>query len=91
MLNTSENQASVQITVYFEDRDPLHCEAVIVPGQRTKHIRTSSLQQAGEFIPNNVPYAMTVQSNIPVIIQYSRLDATQAANALMTTMGYPIL
>jgi hypothetical protein len=90
VLNAGSEQASIRITVYFEDRDPLVCEAVDVAGRRTKHIRTSSLQQAGEHIPKGVPYAMAVESDVPVIIQYSRLDATQSANALMTTLGYPI-
>ena len=91
VLNTGSEQANIQISIFFEDRDPLVCEAVCVPGRRTKHIRTSSLHQNGDYIPKGVPYAMTVLSDIPVIIQYSRLDATQSANALMTTLGYPIL
>jgi hypothetical protein len=90
VLNTGDEGADIRITVFFEDRDPLVCEAVPVSGRRTLHICTASLHQMGERIPKGVPYAMTVESNIPVIIQYSRLDATQSANALMTTLGYPI-
>ena len=30
------------------------------------------------------------RSDIPVVVQYSRLDATQAENALMSVMAFPV-
>lgn len=90
VLNCYEQDADLTMTVYYEDRDPLENIKVTVPARRTLHIRTSSLQAHGESIPVGVPYAMEVESNVPVIVQYSRLDATQPANALMTSLGYPI-
>jgi hypothetical protein len=90
VLNCSDKDANLLITVYFEDRDPIERIPAVVPGRRTKHIRTSSLQSNGESIPKGVPYAMEVESDIPIIVQYSRLDSTQAENALMSTMAYPI-
>lgn len=90
VLNCGEQAATVFVTVYFEDRDPIERIEVAVPGRRTKHIRTSSLSKDGESIPKGVPYAMEVESDVPIVVQYSRLDATQAENSLMTTMGYPI-
>jgi len=61
----------------------------VVPPRRTKHIRTSSLSKDGQSIPAGVPYAIEVVSDVPVIVQYSRLDSTQAENALMSVMAYP--
>lgn len=90
VLNTTLEDAELTITIFFEDRDPLEHIKAIVPARRTKHIRTSSLQQAEKAIPIAVPYAIEVVSTVPVIVQYSRLDATQAENALMTTMAYPL-
>ncbi|CAG7617620.1 sensory rhodopsin transducer [Paenibacillus allorhizosphaerae] len=89
VLNCSEEEAKLQITVYFEDQPPLEKLEASVSARRTFHIRTSLLEQDGRRIPAGVPYAMEVESNIPVIVQYSRLDATQAENALMSVMGYP--
>ncbi|MNW17985.1 Anabaena sensory rhodopsin transducer [compost metagenome] len=62
----------------------------VCPAKRTKHIRTNSLIKDGVGIPVGVPYAMEVESNVPVIVQYSRLDSTQAENSLMTTIAYPL-
>ncbi|MBP1989717.1 sensory rhodopsin transducer [Paenibacillus eucommiae] len=90
VLNTSSEDASLSITIFFEDRDPLEDITEVVQGRRTKHIRTALLDKEGASIPVGVPYAIQVKSNIPIIVQYSRLDATQAENALMSIMAYPI-
>ncbi|RAV21685.1 sensory rhodopsin transducer [Paenibacillus contaminans] len=90
VLNTGDEDAHLRITIYFEDRPPLENIEAVIPGRRTIHVRTSSLRSGEEKIPLGVPYAIEVESDIPVIVQYSRLDTTQPANALMTTLGYPI-
>ncbi|TDF91244.1 sensory rhodopsin transducer [Paenibacillus piri] len=88
VLNCMEEDASIAITVYFEDRDPIEHIEVTVPARRTRHIRTSSLAKDGQTIPVGVPYAFSLESSVPIVVQYSRLDATQPANALMTAIGY---
>ncbi|MCP1182071.1 sensory rhodopsin transducer [Paenibacillus sp. 1781tsa1] len=90
VLNTSATDAELHITIYFEDREPLEDMVAEVQARRTKHIRTASLQSGEHSIPSGVPYAITVSSNIPVIIQYSRLDTTQPELALMSVMAYPL-
>ncbi|WP_430701327.1 sensory rhodopsin transducer [Paenibacillus tundrae] len=90
VLNTGTEDAELEITIFFEDRDPLEQVSARVPGRRTKHIRTASLQANGESIPLGVPYAITVSSNVPIIVQYSRLDTTQPELALMSVVAFPI-
>jgi len=90
VLNTASDDALLKFTIYFEDRDPLEDILVVVPARRTRHIRTSSLVKDGKGIPPGVPYAIEVRSDIKVIVQYSRLDSTQAENALMSVMAFPI-
>ncbi len=90
VLNMNEEEVTVTVNVYFEDREPLLGLQAAVPGQRTKHIRTASLEAAGGRIPAGVPYAMEVVGNAPIIVQYSRLDSTQAENALMSVMAFPV-
>ncbi|WP_054955251.1 sensory rhodopsin transducer [Paenibacillus dakarensis] len=90
VLNLNQDEVTVTVNVFFEDRDPLLGMQSVIPGQRTKHIRTATLQKGGENIPTGVPYAMEVLSSAPVIVQYSRLDATQAENALMSVMAFPV-
>ncbi|TVY00328.1 sensory rhodopsin transducer [Paenibacillus cremeus] len=90
VLNCNAEETQIYVTVFFEDRPPIERIEVKLEGRRTKHIRTSGLEKDGEHIPKGVPYAMEVESTLPVIVQYSRLDATQPANALMSVIGYPI-
>lgn len=90
VLNVSSEEALINFTIFFEDRDPMEDILIVVPPRRTKHIRTSSLVKNGTPIPVGVPYAIEVRSDIPVIVQYSRLDATQAENALMSVVAYPV-
>lgn len=90
VLNCSSEEALLRITVFFEDREPIEDIMYVVPARRTKHIRTSTLTKGNERIPVGVPYAAEIVSDIPVVVQYSRLDSTQAENALMSVMAYPL-
>ncbi|UOF89626.1 hypothetical protein LSG31_17320 [Fodinisporobacter ferrooxydans] len=90
VLNCYAEDAYLKFNIYFEDRTPIENIQVVVKGKRTLHIRTSTLEKNGVYIPKGTSYAIEVESNIPVIVQYSRLDTTQSENALMTTIAYPI-
>ncbi|EPZ52530.1 sensory rhodopsin transducer [Alicyclobacillus acidoterrestris] len=89
VLNLTPDEAVIQLTVYFEDRDPLAGFTCLCGAQRTNHIRLDRLvNDAGEQIPRGVPYALKIDSTVPVIVQHSRMDTSQEALALFTTMGY---
>ncbi|SDN88103.1 sensory rhodopsin transducer [Alkalicoccus daliensis] len=89
VLNCGETASRLTINAYFEDREPIEQFTYKVDAKRTKHIRTTWLKnEQEETIPKGVPYALEVISDVPVIIQYSRLDSTQKELALMTTLGY---
>ncbi|MEC0234717.1 sensory rhodopsin transducer [Paenibacillus kribbensis] len=90
VLNCENRAAKLSIDIYFEDREPLEGLIEVVEGRRTRHIRTASLEKSGERIPTGIPYAITVTSDVPVIIQYSRLDTTQPELALMSVIAYPV-
>ncbi|WP_018924507.1 sensory rhodopsin transducer [Salsuginibacillus kocurii] len=86
-LNLTDKKATLTITAYFEDRDPLTNIQVDVGGKRTNHIQTNTLKNENGSIPAGVPYALEVESDVPIFVQYSRLDATQPELALMSTMA----
>lgn len=90
VLNTGSQDAHLALTVYFEDRPPLRGLTVTVPAERTLHVRLDRLRTpGGEAIPRGVPYALLVESDQPVVVQASRMDTSQAALTLMTTMAWP--
>ncbi len=91
VLNTSDRDATLNMTLYFEDCDPM-CNFIAKCGaRRTHHVRMDKLLNAdGLPVPQDKPYAIMVESDVPVIVQYSRLMSSQPELGLMTTMGYPI-
>ena len=92
VLNTGPAEATVRLTIYFEDREPLRDLTSRIPGERTLHLRLDRPEHTGGVpLPTGVPYAIKLESDVPVIVQHSRLDATQPALALFTTMAYPQL
>jgi hypothetical protein len=91
VLNLNRRPAKVKITVYFEDREPLTGLEAECPPQRTVHVRMEQIKsRTGEMIPIAKPMALMVESNFDVVVQHTRLDTTQPALALMTTMAYPL-
>ena len=91
VLNLSDRSAKVKITVYFEDREPLTGLEAECPAQRTKHVRMEQIKtSSGEMIPLAKPMALMVESDVEVVVQHTRLDTTQPAMAVMTTMAYPL-
>jgi hypothetical protein len=88
LLNASDDVAHVEVTVYFEDRDPVGPYGVDVPARRTVHLRFNELNDP-EPIPRDTDYASVIRSDVPIVVQHTRLDSRQAENALMSTIAYP--
>jgi len=88
ILNTNDADAHVEITVFFKDREPAGPYRVTVPARRTKHVRFNDLKDP-EPIPHDTDYSSVLVSDLHIVVQHTRLDSRQAANALMTTMAFP--
>ena len=91
VLNVGRRSAKLKITVYFEDREPLTGLKAACPAERTVHVPLKKLKnRQGETIPLARPMALMIESNVDVVVQHTRLDTSQTALALMTTMGFPL-
>ena len=87
MLNTGDQDAHVEITIYFSDREPVGPYKVTVPARRTRHVRFNDLADP-EPIPKGTDYASRIVSDVPIVVQHTRLDSRQAENALITTIAF---
>lgn len=87
ILNTNDAEANIRIMIYFADRDPVGPYLVKVPAKRTRHVRFNNLQDPVP-IPKGVDYSSHIESDIPVVIQHTRLDSRQSENALLSTIAY---
>lgn len=89
IVNTGAEEAHVRITVFFKDRDPVGPYDVTVPPRRTLHQRFNDLQRP-EPVPRDTDYASVIESDVPIVVQHTRLDSRQAENALMTTIAFAV-
>ena len=86
-LNEGTQDAQVQLTLYFEDRDKMTGFHATVPAERTVHLRLDKLVgEGGQRIPQDTPYAILIESEADLHVQYTRVDTTQAELSISTTM-----
>src|SRR5690606_20560856 len=71
ILNTSDKDAKIEITIFFSDKDPFGPYKVTVPAKRVLHLRFNELKNPAE-IPRNTDYASTIVSDVPVVVQHTR-------------------
>ena len=91
VLNTTDKDAKIKLTLFYEDRDKIDDFYAECKAGRTHHIRLDKIvSQSGKTIEKDVPYAMLVESNTEIVVQYSRLDTSALEMALMTTIAYPV-
>lgn len=87
ILNTGTREAHIELTIYFADRGPAGPYKLTVGGQRTLHIRFNELSDP-EKVPLDTSYSAVFVSDVAVVLQHTRLDSRQDANALLSTIAY---
>jgi hypothetical protein len=87
ILNAASEPVHVEITLFFEDRAPVGAYRFTVAGKRTRHLRFNNFNEP-EKIPRDAPYSSLIESDVPIVVQHTRLDSRQAANALLSTIAY---
>lgn len=87
LLNTNDHDAQVTITLYFKDREPAGPYRVTVPARRTLHLRFNDLADP-EPVPRDTDYSSVIESDLPIVVQHTRLDSRQQALALLSTIAY---
>jgi hypothetical protein len=90
VLNPNKSDAHINFTIYYEEGEPVGDIRLTVPGERVKCFQTHNPDHFGKHtLPISKQYALKVESDVPVIVQYGRLDPRQVNLAYYTTMGYP--
>jgi hypothetical protein len=87
ILNAADRDAHVAITVFFANREPVGPYRVTVGARRTLHLRFNDLKDP-QPIPLDTDYSSVFESDIPIIVQHTRLDSRRAEVALLSTMAY---
>lgn len=88
ILNANDEDALVELFLYFTDREPTGPYTIHVSARRACHRRFNDLTEP-EPMPIGVDYCCVIRSDKPIVVQHTRLDSRQPANALMSTIAYP--
>jgi hypothetical protein len=87
LLNCGDRDADVAITIYFADREPVGPYRVTVPARRTLHLRFNDLEEP-EPVPRDTDYASLIESNVPIVVQHTRLDSRHPNIALLSSIAF---
>lgn len=88
LLNAGDALANVRIQVLYADGEPVGPFRLGVAPRRLRRIRINDLIFP-EAVRLDVPYGLRIESDVPVIVQFTRQDTRQAANAGLMTSAWP--
>jgi hypothetical protein len=77
VLNITNHDARITLTIFYQDRNPQVDHELIVKANRIRKIRLNDIIDPFP-IPLDEPYSFLLESNVPVIVQFSRAITTSA-------------
>jgi|SRR5262245_19073918 len=86
ILNATDRDAHVKLTIYFADREPVGPYEITVAARRTLHLQFNRLDNPP--IPRNTDYSSVFVSDVPIVVQHTRLDSRKAEISLLSTTAY---
>lgn len=87
ILNAGNRNANVRITVFFSDREPIGPYLVTVGARRTLHLKFNDLNDP-KPVPRDTAYSSVFESDVPIVVQHTRLDSRRAEISLLSTTAY---
>lgn len=87
ILNTGQEDAMVELTIFYEDDQPLGTFRIKVKARRLRKIRFNDLIDP---LPIELGrnYACLIQADVPVVVQFSRLNSGSNSVAEMGSMAF---
>jgi hypothetical protein len=87
ILNAGDRNAHVAITIFFADREPVGPYRVTVGARRTLHLRFNDLKDPAP-VPLDTDYSSVLESDVPIVVQHTRLDSRRAEVSLLSTTAF---
>lgn len=89
VVNDSDTDAKIKVTVFFTDKDCYDEIEWFVGKGKVRCFRMNNKEDmCGYEVPYETQYAMKLESNCNIVVQYGRLDNRQTNLAYYTTMAY---
>jgi hypothetical protein len=87
ILNAGDREAHVTITIFFADREPVGPYRVTVGPRRTLHLRFNDLEDPAA-VPRDTDYSSVFESDVPIVVQHTRLDSRHSEVSLLSTTAF---
>jgi hypothetical protein len=87
VLNTGPTMANLRIRVFYERHSPIGLYRLTIAARRMRAFRVNDLIFP-EAVRLDEPYGLLLESDCPVVVQFTRQDTRQSANASMMTMAF---
>ena len=87
ILNAGNEPAHIEIIVYYETREPVGPYRIEIAPRRSRHLRFNDFHDP-EPIAADTPFSSVIISDVPVVVQHTRLDSRQTENALLSTIAF---
>ena len=89
IVNDSDVDAEINVKLFFVDKDAYEGISWTVKAGRVRCFRMNNINDMCGFeVPFETQYAMKLAANTNIVVQYGRLDNTQANLAFYTTLAY---
>ncbi|AGB39439.1 sensory rhodopsin transducer [Natronococcus occultus] len=87
LLNAGDEMATLEVTLQYADGNEAGPYPLSVAARRVRHVRINDLIDP-YAPPLGEEYGIVVESNVPVVVQWSRQDTRQSENAGLSTLAY---
>lgn len=89
VVNDTNKTAVIKVKLYFADKEAYEGIEWIVEPKKVRCFRMNNVNDMSGFVvPLETQYAMKIESNVKIVVQYGRLDNRQTNLAYYTTMAY---
>ena len=89
VVNDSNKTAHIKVKLFFTDKPPYEDINWTVEAGRVKCFRMNNAEDmSGYVVEKEMQYAMKLESDVKIVVQYGRLDNRQTNLAYYTTLGY---
>jgi hypothetical protein len=89
LLNTSEMEAEIELTMYWQDHAPVGPYPLRVGAERVRCVRINDLIDP-EALRLEEPYALVVRSSVPIVVQIARYDTRKPEQTMSWSLAFPV-
>jgi hypothetical protein len=89
LLNTSQEETEIELTVYWQDRAPVGPYPLRIEAERVRCVRVNDLIDP-EALRLETPYALVIRSSVPTVVQIARYDTRQSEQTMSWSPAFPV-